>query len=89
MRDFSLIGSHLCPNTLYAITKLKDAGLAFTFVDISASLADMRTLLKLRDARPEFAKFREEGEGRMGIPCFLFDDGTLTHDLNKVLEEAK
>lgn len=89
MREFSLIGSHLCPNTLYAITKLKEAGLAFSFVDISGSLADMRTLLKLRDARPEFKKFRDEGEGRMGIPCFLFEDGALTHDLQEVLKEAK
>lgn len=83
MNNFTMIGSHLCPNTLYAITKCKDAGLTFAFKDISASLADLRELLALRDKEPCFDALVKEG--KIGIPCFILSDGTVTLDLQKVL----
>ena len=85
MNNFTMIGSHLCPNTLYAITKCKDAGLSFAFKDISASLSDLRDLLVLRDKEPCFVAFVKEG--KIGIPCFVMPDGTVTLDLQKVLDK--
>lgn len=83
MNDFTMIGSHLCPNTLYAIMKCKEAGLSFAFRDISASLTDLRELLALRDKEPCFAALVKEG--KIGIPCFILPDGAVTLDLQKVL----
>lgn len=85
MKKFTIIGSHLCPNTLYAICKCKEAGYSFAFQDISASLADLRALLALRDEKAEFEGARKEG--RLGIPCFVLEDGSVTLDLGQVLEQ--
>ena len=35
---FTIVGSHLCPNTIYAIAKCKEAHVDFGFKDVSASL---------------------------------------------------
>ena len=84
MNNFTIIGSHLCPNTTYAIVKCKDAGCTFAFKDISASLADLRELLALRESAPALADFVKEG--KIGIPCFVLEDGTVTMDLETVLK---
>ena len=39
----TVIGSHLCPDTLYALNKLCEAKADITFKNLSASLPDLRT----------------------------------------------
>ena len=48
----TLIGSHLCPDTLYAINRLCEAGVEMDFKNISASLADLKAYLALRESQP-------------------------------------
>ena len=40
--EIKVIGSHCCPDTLYALHKLAEAGAAIDFVDILASHADLK-----------------------------------------------
>lgn len=92
---FDIVGSHLCPNTIYAITKCKDAGTAFRFRDLSASLTDLKYFLALHENDGIYASYRnmsgkeDYGEnGKIGLPCFVFEDGFKTLDLNEALKRA-
>lgn len=78
-------GSHLCPDTLYALNQLVEKGVDFDYLNISASMADLKAFLKVRDSSEEYKKVREEG--RLGIPCFQFDDGSITLDLSVALSK--
>ena len=80
----TLIGSHLCPDTLYAINKLCEAGVEMEFKNISASLADLKAYLALRESSPVFDG--PKANGSLGVPCFVLEDGTVTLDLGDVLK---
>lgn len=93
--NVTIVGSHLCPNTLYALTKCKDAGLQVRFVDLSGSLSDLKRFLALHEHDALYAPYREQSgregyaeNGAIGLPCFLLEDGSKTLDLNRVLEQA-
>ncbi len=82
-----VIGSHMCPKTLYAIPQLVGAGITVQFVDMFGSHDGMKEYLKLRENDPLYADVR--GKDVFGIPCFVLEDGTKTRDLQKVLALAK
>lgn len=80
----TVVGSHLCPDTLYALNKLVEARADIEFKNISASLPDLKVYLKLRDTEAMYEKVRENGG--IGIPCFILEDGTKTLNLEDVLK---
>ena len=95
----TVIGSHLCPDTLYALNRLSEARAEIDFKNLSASLADLKVYLALRQDSPVYADIREGGG--IGIPCFVLEDfrkdsldlmrqpledGTVTRDLEAVLK---
>lgn len=80
----TVIGSHLCPDTLYALNRLSEADAEMDFKNISSSLADLKVYLALRQDSPIYADIR--ANGGIGIPCFLLEDGTATRDLKEVLK---
>ena len=65
----TVIGSHLCPDTLYAIQKLKEADADLSFVNISAALADLKTFLAIRESDALYDEVRKNGG--IGIPLFV------------------
>ena len=79
----TVIGSHLCPDTLYALNRLSEAKVQIDFKDLSGSLADLKIHLDMRQNSPAYADIRENGG--IGIPCFVLEDGTATRDLETVL----
>ena len=81
--SLTLVGSHLCPDTLYALNQLCARKVNFTFRNISASLPDLKYYLALRDSSPLFDG--PKASGSIGIPCFVQEDGTVTMDLEAVL----
>ena len=83
----TLIGSHLCQDTLYALIKLKDCGAEIDFQDISSNFAALKTLMNIRETSPLFDEVKRCGG--IGMPLFVLEDGTLTHDLASVLAMAK
>lgn len=93
---FKLVGSHLCPNTLYSIVKCREAGVQFSFVDLSASLGSLKEFLALHEHHPVYSERCAASaaddyaqNGSIGLPCFLFEDGTATLDLAEALEKGK
>ena len=79
----TVIGSHLCPDTLYALNRLSEAKAEIDFRNLS-SLPDLKVYLELRQNSPAYADIRENGG--IGIPCFVLEDGTATRDLDAVLK---
>lgn len=79
----TVIGSHLCPDTLAALNQLSGAGADISYQDILSCHADLKTYLELRDNSDVFADIR--GTERLGVPCFLCEDGTVTLDIQAVL----
>ena len=79
----TVIGSHLCPDTLYALNKLVEAKADITFQNLSASLPDLNASL----AQPESSPVYEgpKANGSPGIPCSVREDGTVTLELEQVL----
>ena len=80
----TVIGSHLCPDTLYALNRLSEVKAGIDFKNLSASLADLKVYLELRQNSPAYADIRTNGG--IGIPCFVLEDGTTTRDLDAVLK---
>lgn len=80
----TVVGSHLCPDTLYALNHLSEAKVEVAFKNLSASLADLKTYLALRQDSPSYADIRKNGG--IGIPCFILEDGTTTRNLDAVLK---
>ena len=78
-----MIGSHLCPDTLYALNRLSEAGAEIDFKNLSASLSDLKAYLALRESSPVFEG--PKARGSLGIPCFVREDGTVTLELEQVL----
>ncbi|MDO5350212.1 MAG: glutaredoxin [Lachnospiraceae bacterium] len=83
----TVIGSHLCPDTLYALNQLAANKADIEFKNLSASLPDLKVYLAQRENNPLYAAVRENGG--IGIPCFVLEDGTTTLDLNDVLNALK
>lgn len=80
----TVVGSHLCPDTLYALNKLVEAKADIEFKNLSASLPDLKVYLQLRDNETMYEAVKTGGG--IGIPCFILEDGTKTMDLNEVLK---
>lgn len=80
----TIVGSHLCPDTLAALNKLSAIGADIDFRDILSCHADLKEYLKLRDSNALYEGIR--GTERLGIPCFILENNELTMDINKVLE---
>jgi len=83
----TVVGTHLCPGTLGALNKLYEADIPVEFKDIISNHSELRMYLHLRDTSELYADIR--GTERIGIPLFIFEDGTMTMDLAEVLQKAK
>lgn len=79
-----LYGSVLCPDCVDAFDILKEKNIDYDYVDINESMKTLKEFLKLRDNRDEFKEIRENSN--VGIPCFLFDDGSIIFDIDKIVK---
>lgn len=80
-------GTMICKHCVEAREALNAAGVLFEYVDITVSTKNMREFLHLRDTHKEFDAVREQG--RIGVPCFVKDDGTLILDAQTLLDAAQ
>lgn len=81
----TVIGSHLCPDTLYALCCLREKQADIDFKNLSASLPDLKAYLAVRDREPQYEAVKEGGG--IGIPFFELEDGTKTLELEDVLKK--
>lgn len=82
----TVIGSHLCPDTLYALGQLTAAGVEADFQDILSCHGILQDYLQIRESSPLYEEIR--GTRRLGIPCFVKEDGTMTLDLKDILQSS-
>lgn len=80
----TVIGSHLCPDTLYALNRLAASGAETSFRDILSCHADLQAYLHIRETSELYAEIR--GTQRLGVPCFVREDGSMTLSLDEVLD---
>lgn len=71
-----IYGSMLCPDCVDCCRELKEAKVEFEFRDFGDALVNLKEFLKLRDENPLFDEIR--AAGKIGIPCILRDDGSVT-----------
>ena len=81
----TMFGSHLCKDALYAIYKLQEMGADLEFKNISASLADMKEFLAVRDNCTLFDEAK--ANGYIVINYFEAEVGTKTLDLQEILKK--
>jgi len=79
----TVIGSHLCPDTLYALNRLTAAGVEVSFQDILSCHAALQTYLHVRETSDLYAEIR--GTQRLGVPCFVREDGSMSLALDEIL----
>ena len=72
-------GSPLCPDCVAATAALDAKGTPYEWIEITASMPNLKAFLALRDSREEFAQVR--AEGRVGIPCFVTEDGKILFEV--------
>lgn len=76
-----MIGTKNCPDCTAALKTIAEKGLDVEFVDIDASTANLKLLLRLRDKAPEFNEIRKKG--LIGVPCFV-DGKRIFFDINEL-----
>ena len=79
-----IYGSMLCPDCVNCCRELEEANVEFQICDFADSLLHLKTFLKLRDENGIFNEVR--AAGKIGIPCILREDGTLTLDWKEYLQ---
>ena len=79
-----IYGSMLCPDCVNCCNALKEAAVEFEFCDFADSLKHLKEFLRLRDGNGLFDAPR--AEGKIGIPCILREDGSVTLDWEEVLQ---
>ena len=70
-----IYGSMQCPDCVQCRGDLDRAGIAYEYLDFSDSLLNLKEFLVLRE-NSIFDEIR--AEGKIGIPCILKDDGSIT-----------
>ena len=69
-------GAMLCPDCVQCRKDLDEAGISYEFRQITENLLYLKEFLRLRDELEVFAPVK--AEGKIGIPCIVGDDGTVT-----------
>ncbi|HCS68217.1 MAG TPA: glutaredoxin [Oribacterium sp.] len=81
-----MYGSTLCQDTLYALMAVKSSGAEVDFHNITSVLPDLRAFMTLREEDPVYEGI---GKERLGIPLFIYEDGSKTLELSDVLARIK
>lgn len=76
MEKIKFYGAPICRDCRDAHALLEAKGIETEYLDITASVANLRAFLALRDNDPAFAQMKQEG--RIGIPAFVWPDGSVT-----------
>lgn len=82
----TIYGSMMCPDCVECRKDLDEAGVEYTYLDFAEDLRNLKAFLALRDTDPAFAQVREEG--RIGIPCIMGEDGTVSLDWSMYVSQA-
>ena len=82
-----IYGSMMCPDCVACRKDLDEAGIAYEYLDFAEDLRNLKAFLVLRDSNPAFEQVR--AEGKIGIPCILREDGTVTLQWSEYVGQAE
>lgn len=80
-----IYGSMLCKDCVSFLGKLDQQSVAYTFLDITTDLQNMKAFLPYRDD-PVFNSVK--AAGNIGIPCIVEEDGTVSLSTEKYVSQA-
>ena len=80
-----MYGTTLCGDCRNALDILDNTSIKYDYIDICSHILCMKEYIQLRDKRSEFDSMKENG--LIGLPCFLFDDGTMSFEVDDVLKK--
>lgn len=80
----NMYGIGSCHDCVDAEKILLEKNVQLNYLDFSKSALHLKSFLKLRDTLPLMEEVREGGY--IGIPLFQLEDGTLTLNLQDVLD---
>lgn len=69
-------GAHICPNCEEAQALLDEKKIPYVYINITETTANLKEFLKIRDTNSVFLEVKENN--KIGIPCFVKEDGTVT-----------
>ncbi len=70
-----IYGTDLCPDCVEAKRKLDEKNIPYDYVDITASIGNLKAFMKMRDEEPAFDEAKKAGA--VGVPAFVLDDGEI------------
>lgn len=73
-----IYGNMQCPDCVQCRAELDQTGVAYEYLDLAEDLRNLKAFLQIRDLNPAFAQIR--GKDKIGIPCIVREDGTVTLD---------
>lgn len=82
----TIYGSVMCPDCVACRNDLDAAGVEYTYLDFADDLWNLKAFLALRDSDPAFTQVK--AEGKIGIPCILREDGSVTLDWSAYVGQA-
>ncbi len=87
---FVMYGTDLCPDCVHAKQALAENGIPCACVEFTESTANIKAFLRYRDdpAHADVFDAVRANHG-IGVPCFVFEDGTLTLDVQRAIALAK
>jgi len=80
-------GTTLCPDCRAAIELFEKNNVKPDFRSFTEDLGVLKEFLKIRDTNEKYVAVK--ANGGIGIPVFVFEDGTVTLDENEALAELK
>ena len=83
-----MYGTKACPDCVEAEEILKEKGI-FKFCSSGwpVNIGYLKRFLTLRDTNPIFDEVKENHW--VGVPCFQFQDGSLSLDIDEVVKRAE
>ena len=79
----TVYGSDLCPDCVNCKTDFERAGVIYEYRPIGENLQYFKEFLSLRDKEEIFVPVKEAG--KIGIPCIVEDDGSVSLTWEKYL----
>ena len=73
-----IYGSMQCPDCVKCREDLDKAGVEYEYLDFSEDLRNLKAFLSIRDSSDLFCEIKSEG--KIGIPCIIREDETVTLD---------
>ncbi|MBQ9179440.1 MAG: hypothetical protein IJ132_01405 [Firmicutes bacterium] len=78
-----IYGTPICEDTVDALAKLDAKGIEYEYVNFIEDTEKLAEFLKIRDTEAIYAPVKERGG--IGMPLFIFEDGTMTLDTDEAL----